>query len=163
MLNIVKYPDPLLRKNARKVTDFDDELKKLADEMAQVMYDDDGIGLAGPQVAQSKRILVIGEGDGKYKAYINPEITFKSRDKTNTDEGCLSLPGIFGFVSRPKKVHVKYQDLEGNVLKEKAKGMEAIVLQHEIDHLNGILFIDRVEKITKGQNLLDELKQKLNV
>ena len=164
MLNIIKYPDQILRKSAKAVIDsaFNDELKQLAAEMAKIMYQDDGIGLAGPQVAKSLRIVVIGLGRGKYKTYVNPEITFSSKDKTITEEGCLSLPKIFGFVSRPKKVHVKFQDLEGNVLKEKLKGMEAVVIQHEIDHLNGILFIDRAKEITQGQDILAKLKNQLD-
>lgn len=163
MLNIAKYPDPILRQTAKPVADFNDELKQLADDMAKVMYEDDGIGLAGPQVSKSMRILVVGLGHGKYKTYVNPEITFLSKDKHSNEEGCLSLPRIFGKVTRPKKIHIKYQDLDGKVVKEKVKGMDAIVLQHEVDHLDGILFIDRVEEITQGQEILDELKEQLNV
>ncbi len=163
MLKIVKYPEAILRKTAKTVADFDDDLKKLAENMAKVMYDDDGIGLAAPQVNVSQRLIVIGSEKGRdYKVYINPEITFSSKDKATNEEGCLSLPKIFGLVSRPKKIHVKYQDLEGNVQKEKKSGLEAIVIQHEIDHLNGILFIDRATKIVKGQDILDDLKSKLN-
>lgn len=162
MLKIAKYPDPILRKNAKPVSEFNDELKKLADEMAKAMYEDDGIGLAAPQISQSIRILVVGVGGGGYKAYVNPEITFFSKDKISHEEGCLSLPKIFGQVVRPKKIHIKYQNLDGQAQKEKVKGMEAIVLQHEIDHLNGVLFIDRADNITQGQEILDSLKQKLD-
>lgn len=162
MLKIAKYPDPILRKVAKEISDFDDDLKKLADEMAKVMYEDDGIGLAAPQISKSIRILVIGKGNGDYKAYVNPEITYFSKDSKSSEEGCLSLPKIFGYVSRPKKIHIKYQDLDGNKIKEKIKGFDAVVLQHEIDHLNGILFIDRVSKITQGQEILDGLKKQLD-
>ena len=93
---------------------------------------------------------------------INPEITYYSREKKTDEEGCLSLPGIYGAVSRAKKIHLKYQDLNGKVIKEKIKGFEAVVVQHEVDHLNGILFIDRTDKIIKGQEELDKLKKKLN-
>lgn len=162
MFKIAKYPDPILRKVAKTISVFDDALKNMADEMAKAMYADDGIGLAAPQVSQSIRLLVIGLGDGKYKAYINPEITLYSKEKTTTDEGCLSLPKIFGDVIRPKKIHLKYQDLNGQLHKDKVKGMAAVVLQHEIDHLNGILFIDRAKKINQGQEILAALKKQLD-
>ena len=162
MYKIAKYPEAILRKTAKPVAEFNAELKKLADEMSQIMYQDDGIGLAGPQVSQSKRIIVVGLGSNKYKAYINPEITFFSKDKTSTEEGCLSLPKIFGMVTRPKKIHLKYQDLQGKIIKEKIKGIDAVVIQHEVDHLNGILFIDRVSKITQGHDILDKLKKQLD-
>ncbi len=160
MLKIAKYPDPILRKTAKPIRDFNAALEKLAENMARVMFADDGIGLAGPQVSQSQRIIVVGDGRGDhYEVYVNPEVTFFSKDKTSTEEGCLSLPKIFGNVTRPKKIHLKYQDLEGNVIKEKIKGLKSVVIQHEVDHLDGILFIDRVEKITKGQDILDSLKK----
>ncbi|MCB9802636.1 peptide deformylase [Candidatus Nomurabacteria bacterium] len=162
MLNIAKYPDQILRQTAKKVVDFDADLKKLTEEMAQSMYEDDGVGLAAPQVSVSKRVIVIGQPDKKsFLTYINPEISFFSKDQAIGEEGCLSLPKIFGLVKRAKKIHIKYQDLSGQIQKEKIKGFLAVVLQHEIDHLNGILFIDRAEKITEGQEILDQLKQKL--
>jgi len=162
MFKIAKYPDAILRKSAKEISNFNDDLKKIAADMAQAMYDDDGIGLAAPQVSLSVRMLVVGTPGGGYKAYVNPEITFFSKEKTSTEEGCLSLPKIFGTVMRPKKIHVKYNDLDGNLIKDKLKGMEAVVLQHELDHLNGILFIDRADKITQGQDILDSLKKQLN-
>ncbi|MDQ5938819.1 MAG: peptide deformylase [Patescibacteria group bacterium] len=159
MLKIVKYPDPFLRRTAKKVTDFNDDLKKVVLEMVEAMYQDDGIGLAAPQVGISQRFLVIGKGDNKsHEVYINPEITFFSKNKELGEEGCLSLPQIFGLVRRAKKIHVKYQDINGLTQKVKLSGLDAIVLQHELDHLDGILFIDRAEEITKGQDILDSLK-----
>lgn len=159
MFKIIKYPDPFLRRTAKKVAVFDAELKKIVLDMVEAMYQDDGIGLAAPQVALSQRLLVIGKNDGKsYDVYINPEISFFSKDKSLGEEGCLSLPQIFGLVRRAKKIHVKYQDINGDVQKKKLSGLEAIVLQHELDHLDGILFIDRAEEITKGQDILDSLK-----
>jgi peptide deformylase len=162
MLKIAKYPDTVLRKTAKPVVEFNDVLTKLADDMAKVMYQDDGVGLAAPQVSIGQRVFVVGLGEGQYKAYINPEITFYSKDKITNEEGCLSLPEIFGNVTRPKKIHIKYQDLEGKKHKEKLSSFESLVAQHEFDHLNGILFIDRAEKISKGQEVLDEMKAKLN-
>jgi len=162
MLKIATYPQPILRRTAKEVKVFDQELKDLALAMAKIMYEDDGIGLAAPQVSVSQRLLVIGANDGKsFKAYINPEITFFSKEKCVNEEGCLSLPKIYGLVQRSKKIHVKYQDLDAKWQKEKIKDFNAIILQHEIDHLNGILFIDRVSKITQGQDLLEALKAKL--
>ena len=162
MFKIAKYPDSILRKTAQPVAEFKADLKQLADDMSKVMYQDDGIGLAGPQISKSLRLFVVGQGHGNYKAYVNPEITFFSKDKISSEEGCLSLPKIFGSVTRAKKIHIKYQDLDGQPIKEKLKGFEAIVAQHEFDHLNGILFIDRAETITQGQEILDSLKKEIN-
>ena len=160
MFKIVKYPDPFLRRTAKKVTDFNDELKNTVLEMVKVMYQVDGIGLAAPQVGIGQRFLVVGKSDNKnYEVYINPEITFFSKNKDLNEEGCLSLPKIFGLVRRAKKIHVKYQDINGLTKKVKLTGLDAIVLQHELDHLDGILFIDRAENITKGQDILDSLKK----
>ena len=159
MLKIAKYPDIILRKKAKPISDFNATLKQLAEDMSKAMHNDNGIGLAGPQVSLSQRIIVIGQGNSKYKAYINPEVTFFSKDKKTTEEGCLSLPQIFGLVRRSKKIHLKYKDLDGQVHKEKIKGFDAIVIQHEVDHLDGILFTDRAEKITQGQDILDNLKK----
>ncbi|MDD5749510.1 MAG: peptide deformylase [Patescibacteria group bacterium] len=162
MFKIVKYPDPILRKKALPVKEFGQQLADLVQEMGKLMYADDGVGLAAPQIGVRSSILIIGLGQGKFKAYINPEITFSSKDQATMEEGCLSLPGIFGYVSRPKKIHIKYQDLAGKVQKEKLKGFDAVIFQHEMDHLQGILFIDRTDKISKGQAELEKLKAKLN-
>jgi len=162
MLKITTYPQSILRRTAKEVEVFNQELKDLATDMAKAMYEDDGIGLAAPQVSISKRLVVLGDKDGKsFKAYVNPDITFCSKDKSVNEEGCLSLPKIYGLVQRAKKIHIKYQNLDGQWQKEKIKDFNAIILQHEVDHLNGILFIDRASKITQGQDLLDVLKAKL--
>ncbi|MFA5126511.1 MAG: peptide deformylase [Patescibacteria group bacterium] len=159
MLKIIKYPDSILRKIAKPVLVFDAALEKLVEQMAEIMYRDDGIGLAAPQVNVSQSIVVIGNENGRgYKAYINPEITFSSKDKKLNEEGCLSLPEIFGWVRRPKKIHLKYQDIKGKIYKEKFSGLDAVILQHEIDHLSGILFIDRAEKISRGADILATLR-----
>jgi len=159
MLKISKYPDPILRKRAKIVTDFDQSLFDLVENMASVMYQDDGIGLAAPQLSTSLRLIVVGNEDKNgYKVYVNPEITFRSKNTIVSEEGCLSLPQIFGLVRRAKKIHIKYQDLQGKIIKESLSDFNAIVLQHEFDHLEGILFIDRAEKITRGQEILASLK-----
>ena len=160
MLKIVKYPDSFLRRTSKKVTVFDIELKKLSEEMSEIMYQDDGIGLAAPQIGSQQRLIVVGNTQEKnYHVYVNPEISFFSKNKELNEEGCLSLPKIFGLVRRSKKIHIKYQDLDGTIHKDKLSGLVSIVFQHELDHLNGILFIDRAEEITKGQNVLDNLKK----
>ncbi len=158
MLKIVKYPNKVLHKKAKKVSDFNAELKEIAENMYKSMQNDKGIGLAGPQVGVDKQILVV-ESNGEYTTYINPEITYFSKSTLSTEEGCLSLPGIFGYVTRAKKIHIKYKDVEGKTHKEKLKGLYSIVLQHEVDHLNGILFIDRAEEITQGKDILDKLNE----
>jgi len=163
MYKIIKYPNSILRKTAEKVVSFDDKIKKISEEMYKIMKESEGIGLAGPQVNIDKRIIIVGNlSNGEYNLYINPEITSSSDSKEISEEGCLSLPDIFGLVKRSKKIYLKYNDLKGNKVKEKIKGLKAVVIQHEIDHLNGILFIDRVEIITKGNNILEDLKNKLN-
>jgi len=162
MFKIIKYPEIILRKTAKIVTSFDRELKETSKEMHNIMQKLGGIGLAGPQINFNKRIVIIGDLNNKdYSVYINPEITYFSNNKEISEEGCLSLPNIFGLVKRSKKIHLKYRDLGGNKIKEKLKGLKSVVIQHEIDHLNGILFIDRVEEITKGKEKLKELKYKL--
>ncbi len=162
MLKIIKYPNIILRKTTQTITSFDTKLKKISEEMYDIMLTDDGIGLAGPQVNINQRIIIIGKlDDQEYSVYLNPEITYFSKDKEIIEEGCLSLPNIFGLVRRSKKIHLKYNNLEGKKIKEKIKGLKSIVIQHEVDHLNGILFIDKAEQITKGQEILAELKNKL--
>lgn len=163
MYKIIKYPNSILRKTAEKVVSFDNKIKEISEEMYRIMKKSEGIGLAGPQVNINKRIIIVGNlSNEEYNVYINPEITSFSDGKEISEEGCLSLPNIFGLVKRSKKIYLKYNDLEGNKIKEKIKGLKAIVIQHEIDHLNGILFIDRAETITKGNEMLKELKNKLN-
>lgn len=154
---IFKYPEPILRKTAKTISVFNDELKQLAQDMVAEMYKSDGVGLAAPQVGISQRLIVVNHGK-EARVYINPEITYFSPDKKVGEEGCLSLPNIFGLVKRSKKIHLKYQDINGQVIREKIKGLDSIILQHEVDHLNGILFIDRAEKIVKGQDILDSLQ-----
>ena len=158
MLKIVKYPNKVLHKKAKKVSDFNAELKEIAENMYKSMQNDKGVGLAGPQVSVDKQILVV-ENNGEYITYINPEITYFSKSTLSTEEGCLSLPGIFGYVTRAKKIHIKYKDVEGKTNKEKLKGLYSVILQHEVDHLNGILFIDRAEEITQGKDILDKLNE----
>jgi peptide deformylase len=145
--NLVTYPGPVLRKRAAVVKDVDGELIITADEMFSIMYENNGIGLAAPQVGVSRRLLVIDvREDGKpVYVMINPRLT-KRDGEVEAEEGCLSLPDIFGEVKRAERIEVKYVDREGEEQTMEAEGMLARAIQHEIDHLNGVLFIDRLEK-----------------
>jgi peptide deformylase len=137
---IVKYGDPILREKAKQVTEFNDELPELIQRMEQIMRDAKGVGLAAPQVGISKRIFIYDSEEG-VKAIVNPKIT-RSKGEQTGEEGCLSLPGLQGEVTRALNIVLKAQDINGKPLRLKAEEFEARVMQHEIDHLDGILFID---------------------
>jgi peptide deformylase len=136
--------DPILRKKSRIVNEIDDRIKVLVDDMIDTMYKEEGVGLAAPQVGILKQVVVIDVGDGPIKL-INPEIIEKEGECIDI-EGCLSVPGENGNVSRPKRVKVRYTDLNGNEQTIEGTDLLARALCHEIDHLNGILFIDRIIK-----------------
>ena len=139
--NIVKDGDAILTKRCRPVEKFDRKLHTLLDDMAETMYKNDGIGLAAPQVGRSIRAVVIDIREGKLLELINPEITSKEGSALDS-EGCLSVPGIYGDVERSSKVTVNYTTRYGKRRKLEADGLLARCIQHELDHLNGILFID---------------------
>ncbi|MBE3557085.1 MAG: peptide deformylase [Firmicutes bacterium] len=141
---IRKEGDPVLRRVAKEVTKFTPELKKLARDMADTMYDADGVGLAAPQIGVSKRIWVIDVGDGLF-AMVNPEITLQEGEQIGP-EGCLSIPGYSYETSRYEHVICKGYDLDGNEKVVEGNGLLARALQHETDHLNGILFVDRLRR-----------------
>ena len=142
--NIVKDTDELLHKKSRPVTEFNQKLWDLLEDMAQTMYKADGVGLAAPQIGMLRRIAVIDVGDGIVEL-INPEIIAFSGSQGG-QEGCLSSPGIFMDVDRPMKVTVRAQDRHGEWFEVKGKELFARALCHEIDHLDGILFMDRAEE-----------------
>lgn len=137
--------DELLRKRSKEIPEIDNKIRELALDMLDTMYKFDGVGLAAPQVGILKRIIVIDIGEGP-KVYINPVIK-KATGKQTCEEGCLSFPNMFGNVDRPQSVIVEAFNLEGKKVKVKAKDLEAVVLSHEIDHLDGILFIDKAYDI----------------
>ena len=139
--NIRNDKDELLRKRSKEVDSIDNKIRELVLDMLDTMYKNDGVGLAAPQVGILKRIIVYDVGDGP-KVMINPVIT-KSSGTQSGEEGCLSSPNVFGMVDRPASLHVKAYDLEGQEVSVKAKELEAIVLCHEIDHLDGVLFLDK--------------------
>lgn len=141
---IRKEGDPVLRRVAKEVTKFTPELKKLARDMADTMYDADGVGLAAPQIGVSKRIWVIDVGDGLF-AMVNPEITLQEGEQIGP-EGCLSIPGYSYETPRYEHVICKGFDLDGNEKVVEGNGLLARALQHETDHLNGILFVDRLRR-----------------
>jgi len=151
-LEIVKYPDPVLERPTEPVTEFNDELRKFVDDMFESMYAAKGIGLAAPQVGVSKRLTVIDlsfkERPVEKIVLINPEIVLRE-GKQYEEEGCLSLPEIREKVSRAAKVKVRAQDLDGNWFEMEGTELLARAFQHEIDHLDGILFFRRVSALKR--------------
>ena len=139
--NIRYDTDEVLRKRSKEVETIDNKIRELAIDMLDTMYKFDGVGLAAPQVGILKRIITIDIGEGP-KVLINPVIK-KAQGKQTGEEGCLSFPNVFGNVDRPESIVVEAFDIDGNKIKIKAKGLEAVVLSHEIDHLDGILFVDK--------------------
>jgi peptide deformylase len=153
---IVTLPDPILRRKARKVSDFGAELQGLIDDMVETMREAPGVGLAAPQVNVSTRVIVVEFGDeededvpAKLYVVVNPEITRQSKEVIIGVEACLSIPEVAGDVERPLAVTIKGQNRRGQPLKLKAKGWLARIFQHEIDHLNGVLFVDLAERVWK--------------
>jgi peptide deformylase len=145
-LPIIEYPNPILLKKSAKIKDpKDKKIQKMIADMLETMKIANGLGLAAPQIGKSLRLCVI-EDQGETYILINPKITSLSRKKIAMEEGCLSFPGDFFSISRPEKVQIRYLDKEGAKVKLKADGLLARALQHEIDHLDGILFITRVKK-----------------
>ncbi len=142
-----------LRRPASPVESFDDELRRLVADMFDTMYEAEGIGLAGPQVGVSRRVLVVDvkdeEGGRQVHALVNPEIVHSSRESEKNSEGCLSIPGIEERVERPVRVAVEARSPEGEELRIEADGLLARALQHEVDHLDGILFIDRLSPLKR--------------
>ncbi len=143
---IVLVPDPILKEKARRVTKFNERLHKLLDDMADTMVDAPGVGLAAPQVGISKRVIVADDGNGLIEA-VNPEIFDKEGEQLDPPEGCLSIPGLLGEVRRAEKVRPKAQDRQGQFFELEAEGYLARILQHEVDHLNGILFTDIADRV----------------
>ncbi|WOK98519.1 peptide deformylase 1B, chloroplastic [Canna indica] len=147
-LKIVEYPDPILRARNKRINTFDDNLKKLADEMFDIMYKTDGIGLSAPQVGVNVQLMVFnpaGErGEGEEIVLVNPRIYKSSTRTLFFNEGCLSFPGIYADVERPASVKIDARDVTGARFRVNLSGLPARVFQHEFDHLQGILFFDRM-------------------
>lgn len=155
MLDIYTLGDEVLTEKCQTVTKFDSALKILVDAMFETMAEADGVGLAAPQVGANSRLFVINIQGVEKRAYINPQIIETSIETDCSEEGCLSIPGVWHDVQRPARVTMQAQDVEGKVFTVKAEGLLARALQHEYDHLNGVLFIDRLsdeerEKMVKA-------------
>ncbi len=150
-LEILEYPDSRLRTVAKPVENFDDTLLKLVDAMLEAMYAANGIGLAATQVNRHIRLLVLDVSEDRDQpgTYINPEILSRDGEQV-CEEGCLSVPGVFANVKRADRIHISAQDHSGEYFEEHCDGLRAVCLQHEIDHLNGRLFIDYLSPLKRA-------------
>jgi len=140
--------NPILRQKSKFVEHLTKEVRDLIIQMKKIMENDNGVGLAAPQINVSQRIIICNV-DNKFYSFINPEIVKSSKETSSIEEGCLSLPNIYGEVERPEKIILKAIDSDGKKIKLKVFGLLARVIQHEIDHLDGILFIDKAKNIIK--------------
>ena len=165
---ILTEPNKILRQKSLKVDRVDENLQKLMDDMLETMYAAPGIGLAAIQVGEPKRVIVLDiaakDEQKKPMFFVNPEIIKKSETNSTYEEGCLSVPGQFAEITRPEKCHVKYIDYYGKPKELIAEGMLATCIQHEMDHLEGILFIDYLSKLKKSMIVkkLSKQKEQLN-
>ena len=169
-LSLVRYPDPVLRKVAADVEAFDDELRATVEAMFDLMYASNGVGLAAPQVGLRKRILVLDPAgdpsakDSRPLVLVNPRILERTGTPTVYEEGCLSFPGIFAEVKRPELCKVSALDAEGEAVEATFDGFTSRIIQHEQDHLDGVLLVDRMSPADKQrhklalQDLIDEYK-----
>ncbi|MBX3549338.1 MAG: peptide deformylase [Xanthobacteraceae bacterium] len=152
---ILQLPDPVLRKVSTPVQKIDAEIKKLIEDMFETMYDAPGVGLAAVQIGVTKRVVTIdatrGDDEKKPMVFINPEIISASDEKDAKEEGCLSIAEFYEEVERPSEVKVRYMDEKGKTHEIEADGLLARALQHEIDHLNGVLFIDHISKLKRDR------------
>ena len=161
VLEITKVPDEVLKTKAKPVSDFGPDLQQLIDDMVDTMRDAPGVGLAGPQVSKLMRVIVVEFGDEddedaplQLYTLVNPEISKMSKETVFGTEGCLSIPDLVGDVERAESITIKAQNRHGQVTKLKAAGWLARIFQHEIDHLNGILFTDRAEAVYRIEDIL---------
>lgn len=154
-LDIITIPDPLLRTKSAEIERIDDELVKFTEDMLETMYDAPGIGLAAVQVAIPRRVLVIdiAREDEEKNPYvmINPKILHKGDEMRSYEEGCLSIPKIYAEIERPDKIEVEYLDANGDKQHLRADGLLSTVIQHEVDHLDGMLFIDYLSKLKRDR------------
>jgi len=158
-LPIRTLPDPVLKQKAKRVRTIDGSIKKLIRDMIETMHSEPGrVGLAAPQIGVPLRVIVIGIPEEEDIAIINPEIV-RSRGERSIDEGCLSVPGYFGQIKRAESVTVKGRDQDGKEIRIKAEGLLAQVLEHEIDHLNGVLYLDHLESLEQLRKVEPEETQ----
>ncbi len=160
LLEVIKIPHPTLRKKAQEVRAFGDDFQEFVDDMVLTMREEDGVGLAAPQVNQSLRVIVVEyplddtkeDAEPKLFVMVNPQIVKRSAETVMGMEGCLSVPEIVGEVERAEKVEVRGLNRHGKKMKVRAKGWLARVFQHEIDHLDGVLFVDRATQLWKASD-----------
>jgi peptide deformylase len=160
LLPILRFPDTRLRKVAAPVTNIDDSIRKLAADMAETMYEAPGIGLAATQVDVHKQVVVIdvSEDKNELRVFVNPRIE-QSGGSAEGEEGCLSVPGIYDKVTRAETVRVRYLDLDGKEQVLEADGLLAVCIQHELDHLNGKVFVDHLSQLKQTRIKSKLLKQ----
>lgn len=158
ILTILEYPDPRLRTIAKPVTKFDDRIQQLVSDMLETMYDASGIGLAATQVDVHEQVVVmdLSEDHNEPMIFINPEIEVLGEESRTHDEGCLSVPGFYETVERPEKIRVKALNEKGESFELEPDGLMAVCIQHEMDHLNGKLFIDYLSRMKR-----DRIRKKL--
>jgi peptide deformylase len=153
--DIILLPDKQLRLVSKPVEKVTEEVRKLADDMFETMYDAPGIGLAAIQIGVPRRLITMDlakkEAAPDPRVFINPEILWSSEERSTYEEGCLSIPEYYEEVERPAKVRVRFTDLDGKVHEEEAEGLFATCIQHEIDHLNGVLFVDYLSKLKRDR------------
>lgn len=160
LLPILRYPDPRLKKVASPVTQFDDQLAKLAKDMGETMYEAVGVGLAATQVDVHKRVIVMDVSENKDQliVFVNPEIIQVSEEHKVYEEGCLSVPGIYDKVDRPAEVRVRAQNVKGEFFEMDCDELMAVCIQHEIDHLNGKVFVEYLSQL-KQTRIKTKLKK----
>ena len=158
IIPIRAVPDPILRQKSKRVKTIDGSIKKLIGNMIEIMHSASGVGLAAPQVGVPLRVIVIGMPEEENIVLINPEIVRRTGERWVT-EGCLSIPGYFGEIKRAQSVRVKGRDLSGKEIRIKADELLAQALEHEIDHLNGVLYIDHLESTDKLHKIEPEVAQ----
>lgn len=163
ILEILVVPNPVLKLVSQPVDKVDDELRALMDDMLETMYDAPGIGLAAIQIGVPKRVIVMDiSGPDEEKApryFVNPEIVWASEDTAPYEEGCLSIPDIYDEVERPARVKLKYLNYQGEEVIEDADGLFAVCIQHEMDHLQGVLFIDHLSRLKRDRAVAKVKKQ----
>lgn len=149
LLPILSYPDPRLRTIAEPVKDVDDEIRVLIDDMFETMYDAQGIGLAATQVDRHIQLIVMDLSEDKNEpmVFINPKVTPLIEDKKPYEEGCLSVPDVYDKVERPTKVRIEALDADGQKIDKEVEGLLAVCIQHEMDHLNGVIFVDYLSRL----------------
>lgn len=153
VLSILKFPDPRLHTVAKPVTHIDERIRQLAKDMGDTMYEANGVGLAATQVDEHIRMIVVdvSETRDQLQVFINPEIIGQSMEKKEWEEGCLSVPEVYDVVTRPDRVRVRAMDLDGKTFEVEADELLAVCLQHEIDHLNGKVFVQHLSNLKQNR------------